>query len=85
MELRAQQGASDASLMSSILQYNSLLQRELIALRDDLVCTALEAALQRRQAQTVKQIRIFAHRLLYETKNKITVTNLVDTSSQVGW
>ena len=81
-ELHAQQGASDTSLMSSILQYNSLLQRELIALRDGVVLSALEASLQRRQAQNLKEIRVFAHRLFYETKGKISVTSLAESSSQ---
>jgi len=42
-EIRAQQGATDMSLMSSILQYNSLLQRELLMLRDGVISTGMRS------------------------------------------
>ncbi len=81
-ELRSQQRNSDQHLMSLVLQYNTLLQQELLQLRDDYLQTALEAQLMRRQAFALREIQIFAHHVNYETKTKVVINSLDESSSQ---
>jgi len=81
-ELLNLQKSSDANLMQLMLQYFNIMKDELIVAKDNLIRHALECNLQKRQAEVLKDMKIFAHYLYLETKGKVSIKSLDSESSQ---
>ncbi len=81
-ELLSLQKSSNKKLMTYVLQYYAILKNELTVVRDELVSLALATSKQKRQALTLKDIKIFSYYLKYETKQKVCVTTLEADTSQ---
>ena len=82
IELKQLQESSDAHLMHLVLQYFGILKEELVATRTRLSIDSRESEMQRRQAKILRDVRLFAHHLNYETKGKLNLTVLPQDSTQ---
>lgn len=81
-ELRKTQEVSDAHLLHQLAHYFALVKDELLTARVKLTADSIECQVQKRQAKTLRDVRIFAHHLFHETRGKVLLSALPRDSAQ---
>lgn len=81
-ELRKTQEVTDAYMLHQLAHYFAHVKDELLAARVKLTADSTECEVQKRQAKTLRDVRIFAHHLFHETRGKILLSALPRDSAQ---
>jgi hypothetical protein len=82
IELEGLKRSSDTFMMQQSLQYYNILKEELLQTRNNLIAQSAICDLQTKQAHVNHDLKVFAHYLQYETRDKVLLSFLDSESSQ---